>query len=86
MGKSKWMGETQAVARAPRDSDFLCQVTWAHYRNSLQVQLVYMEDPLLPAAQPRMTPALGISSSTKGLSPSGFHFLLVYLYQINYTK
>ena len=39
-----------------------------------------MEDPLLPAAQPRMTPALGISSSTKGLSPSGFHFLLVYLY------
>lgn len=35
-------------------------------KSSLRVQLVSMEDPLLPAAQPRMMPALGIFSSAKG--------------------
>lgn len=55
------MGETHAAAGAPQDSDLSCQATCAHEK-SLQIQLVSMEGPLLPAAQPGI-PAMGTSSS-----------------------
>lgn len=54
--------------------------SWSHVliESSLQVHLVSLEG--LPAAQERMTSALGISSSRKGLSVSGCHFILVYFH------
>lgn len=42
-------------------------------KSLLQVQLVSTEGGPLPAAQPGIIPAMGMSSSRKGLSFPGFH-------------
>ena len=49
-------------------------------KSSWQVQLVSMEDLIFLAAQLSVTPALDVTFSMKGLSSSGFHFIMVYLY------
>ena len=44
-------------------------------KSLLRVRLVSMEDPPLPAAQPGIIPAMGMSSSRNSLSFPGFHFI-----------